>query len=229
MKKHETQIVRGIRQALPLLLGVVPFGLVTGAMTMKVAAGYLEAQGMSLSIYAGASQLAVLQLVMQSAAFPVLLFTGVVINLRMLMYSAYVAPHFGHEKWHWKAVIAYVLTDQAFALSVPVIEDGLRGRSLREFYLGAAVTVWLCWQLTFAIGAQVGASIPASWGMEFIIPVMFLAMVVPVLVDRPSLCAALSAAITAVAFRNVPLNLGLLAASMVGVCTGVALEIRRER
>lgn len=228
MKYARDSFFQGAVGSIPLLLGVMPFGLVTGAMTMRAGVGALDGQGMAAAVFAGASQLAVLQLMLDDATVTVMLLTGVVINLRMLMYSAYVAPHFRLEKTRWKVLIGYLLTDQAFALCVPRIESGAWGKELRWFYLGAGLTIWAGWQLTFAVGAQLGVVVPQEWGIEFLIPLMFLAMVVPGLGDRASLLAACTAAVLSFLLRGMPLNLGLLIASGCGVVAGLMMERRGE-
>ncbi len=109
---------RGVRDVAPLLLGIIPFGLVAGIATVNAGLGLPTAVGLSVVVFAGASQLAALELLGQNAPLTVVVATAVVINLRLLMYSASIAPYFREFTGRWKAVLAYVLTDQAYALSV---------------------------------------------------------------------------------------------------------------
>lgn len=112
-----TQAFRqGVHSALPLTSGIVPFGLITGVTAIGMGLSPADAIGMTLLFYSGSAQMVVMQL-MQSAALPVtMVVTALVINLRFLMYSASLAPHLGQLPRHRKWPMAYMLSDQSFAL-----------------------------------------------------------------------------------------------------------------
>jgi 4-azaleucine resistance transporter AzlC len=213
----------GVRDVAPLLLGVVPFGLVAGIAAVEAGLDLGQAVAMSVVVFAGASQLAALELIGKDAPLAIVVLTAAVINLRMLMYSASIAPHFRKLPGRWRAGLAYLLTDQAYALSVAryrTDEDVDR----RAYYLGAALTLWVVWQLTTAAGVLVGAGVPDAWGLEFAVPLVFLALLVPAMEDRPSTVAGLVGGTIAVTGGGLPLNLGLLVGATAGVGAGVAAE-----
>ncbi|MEF8783583.1 MAG: AzlC family ABC transporter permease [Haloarculaceae archaeon] len=214
---------RGIRDVAPLLLGVAPFGAVAGIAAVNAGLDIFQAVGMSFVIFAGASQLAALELLGSDAPIAVVVVTAVVINLRMLMYSASIAPYFREFGAKWKALLAYVLTDQAYALS---ISNYRAGRSLdrKAYYLGAAVTLWAVWQVTTVAGVVLGAGVPEEWGLEFAVPLVFLALLVPAMEDRTTTLAAVVGGGVAVAGVDLPLNLGLLVGATVGIVAGLGTE-----
>jgi 4-azaleucine resistance transporter AzlC len=213
----------GVRTVAPVLLGVVPFALVAGVAAASAGLSLLEAMGMSVIVFAGASQLAALDLLSQDAPLAVVVVTAAVINLRMMMYSASIAPHFRSVSARWKAVLSYLLTDQAYALSLTRYgeDDGV---DRKWFYLGIAATLWVVWQLGTLAGVLLGAGVPDSWGLEFAVPLVFLAVLVPTLEDRTSVVAGVVAAVIAIAGEGLPLNLGLLVAAAVGITVGMIFE-----
>jgi 4-azaleucine resistance transporter AzlC len=219
----ESDLRAGMRAAAPLLLGVLPFALVSGVAAVSAGLTIAQAMGMSVIVFAGASQLAALDLLSQNAPILVVVVTAGVINLRMMMYSASIAPHFRSFEARWKALLSYLLTDQAYALAMARFgEDDPVDR--KTYYLGIAATLWVVWQLGTVAGVVLGAGVPESWGLEFAIPLVFIAVLVPALEGRPSVVAGIVAGVIAVAGAGLPLNLGLLVAATVGIVAGVAAE-----
>ncbi|WP_316898741.1 AzlC family ABC transporter permease [Pseudodesulfovibrio indicus] len=220
----------GVRDCSPLLVGMAPFGLICGAVCVNAGMPVWAALGFSTIIFAGASQLAAVQLMADHASLAVVVLTGLVINARFLMYSASIAPHFRGTPPARKGLIAYLLTDQAYALSIARFGRGGDGLSERILYfLGVALTVWTCFCATAWAGAVLGAFIPPSWDLGFAIPLTFIAVVVPAIRDRPTVLAAAAAGTTAVLASGLPYNLGLLVGAVTGILTGYLAERRLNR
>lgn len=217
---------RGVRDVTPLLLGIIPFGFVAGIAAVNAGLGLPEAVGLSAIVFAGAAQLATLELVGRDAPLAIVVVTAVVINLRMLMYSASIAPHFQQLSKRAKATVAYLLTDQAYALAIARYRSD--GASPVAYYLGVAVTLWVVWQVTTVAGVVLGASVPESLGLEFAVPLVFLALLVPAMEDRPTTVAGMMGGAVAVAATGLPLNLGLLVGATVGIVTGLLTEAAIE-
>ncbi|SDF32957.1 AzlC family ABC transporter permease [Halorientalis regularis] len=214
---------RGVRDVAPLLLGVAPFGLVAGIAAANAGLDLTQAVGMSVIVFAGASQLAALDLIGRDAPLSVVVLTAVVINLRMLMYSASIAPYFRTFAARVKAGLAYLLTDQAYALSIASYRAEASVDRV-AYYLGVAVTLWVVWQLTTAAGVLLGTGVPDAWGLEFAVPLVFLALLVPAMEDGPTTVAGLVGGTVAVAGAGLPLNLGLLVGASVGIVAGLLAE-----
>ena len=220
-------VLDGVRAFAPLSVGVVPFALIAGITAVDAGLSPLQAVGMSVVLFAGASQLAVIELLGRDAPLAVVVLTAVVINLRFTMYSASIAPYFrgipGLRRW----VGAYILTDQAYALSVADFRGSDRGRNGRiAFYFGAAAGLWLVWQAGTIIGVLLGATVPAGLSLEFAVPLTFMALLFPAIEGRPTATAAAVAAAVAVLAAPLPFNLGLLTAAFAGIGVGVLVEHR---
>lgn len=217
----------GVVAMAPLALGVGPFGLVVGATAMEQGLSVAQAAGMSVFVFAGASQLAAIDLLGTGAPLVVVLVTALVINLRMVMYSASLAPHVGALSTPRRLAMSYLLVDQAYALSIVRWERRTERVSVRlAFYLAIAIPLWLTWQATTLLGALFGSRVPERIPLSFTVTLVFLAVLVPSLTDRPRLVAALVAGGVAVAAQGLPADLALLAGALCGIAAGVWAEAR---
>lgn len=217
----------GIKAESPILLGVFPFGLIYGALARDAGLAPLPALAMSSVVFAGSSQFVAAKLLKDAAPALVIVATIAVVNLRHLLYSASVAEHVRGLPLKWKVVLAYLLTDEAYAATIVHYEMEGAGPESHWFFLGAGLALWLTWQVSSALGIFAGAAIPASWRLDFALPLTFIAMVVPVLTDVPVVAAALSAGAVAVLANGLPYKLGLILAAFAGIAVGAVLERRR--
>jgi len=214
--------VDGSKAVSPLLIGVVPFGLVFGVVAADSVIGAGLAYATSLVIFAGAAQLATVQLLDEGVVGVVIITTALIINSRHLMYSATLAPHFQQFPRWTRFALPYVLTDQAFAVSIVRYEDMTDPVYKRWFFTGSAVTMWSTWQLSTLAGVLVGAQLPEAWSLEFAIPLVFLALLVVTVKTRPELVAAIVGGAVAVLAAPAPYGLGLMIGALSGVAAGVA-------
>lgn len=213
--------VGGLVAVAPILLGVFPFGIIAGIAAVEAGLDSIQAYAASPIVFAGAAQLAMMDLIARDAAPVVIVTTALVINARMAMYSAGLAPTFRHLSPFKKAYGSYILTDQSFAVSVvrfARVDEGLRERF--AFYMGASFGLWLTWQTSTIVGVVVGTGVPDSWSLDFAIPLVFMALLFPAITDRATTTAAVVGAVAAVVLVDLPLHLGLLAASMVAIAAG---------
>lgn len=226
--RHATQwheLGRGIRAELPITPGVIPFGMIYGVLAIAAGLPASQAQAMSAIVFAGSAQFIAAQLIGVGTPAAILLLTTFIVNLRHLLYSASLTPHVRHLSAPWRWLLAYLLTDEAYAVTILNYDDDTRdGRQKHFFYLGAGLTLWTTWQVSTAVGIFLGAQVPASWSLDFTLALTFIGLVVPVLTDRPHLGAALSAGLVAVATSGLPFKLGLMAAALTGIAVGVWLE-----
>ena len=227
---NRDQFVAGARAELPILFGVVPFGLIFGAVAVAGGLSPPVAQAMSSVIFAGSAQFIGAQLMAAGTPALVLLATTFVVNLRHLLYSASLAPHVHHLPLRWRLLLAYLLTDEAFAVTIVHYTDPHSPPAARHwYYLGAGLALWTSWQISTALGVFFGAAVPAAWSLDFALALTFIGIVVPTLRDRPHTSAALAAALVAVLTFAWPYKLGLMAAALVGIAVGVVLESRFGR
>ena len=212
-----------------MLLGVVPFGLVAGAAPIAAGLDITEALGLSVLVFAGASQLAVVDVLGDGGGVAIAVVTALTINLRMLLYSASLAPALAHEPLRRRLAAAYFLVDQAYALSIVrwTGDDDPRLRS--PFYFAVGGLLGTSWILATLVGALVGASVPDDIPLDFAIPLVFLVLLVPVLEKRPSLvAAAVGGAGAVVASELGAARLAIVIGGVLGIAAGVVAEIRLE-
>lgn len=213
--------VAGARDMAPILVGVVPFGLVAGATAVSAGLTLVDALGLSTFVFAGASQLAAIGLLGEGAPLALVVTTVLVINLRMVMYSASIAPELLDEPRRWRALEAYLLTDQGYALSLTRFERHPE-TNRRWYYLGTAAVLWPVWQLCTVVGALVGARVPGWLPLEFAVPLTFLALLVPAVEGRATGTAAAVGGGVATLGVGLPLNAGLMVGAVAGVLAGLA-------
>jgi 4-azaleucine resistance transporter AzlC len=231
MLSPRTEFLNGFKAELPILLGVLPFGMIYGVLALQSGLSPAVALAMSSIVFAGSAQFIGTQLIAQGAGGFVIIVTTFIVNLRHALYSASVAPFIKQVPLRWKMLLAYLLTDEAYAVVITRFTqpDGFTAPNRHWFYFGAGLTLWSSWQISSAIGIFVGQLIPASWSLDFTLALTFIALVVPNLKDRASVAAAVSAGIMAAFSYTWPYKLGLFAAAMTGIVVGMVVEKRPSR
>ncbi|GAB4485754.1 MAG: AzlC family ABC transporter permease [Anaerolineales bacterium] len=221
------QFLLGVKDELPILVGVVPFGMIYGILALGAGLSRFDAQAMSAVIFAGSSQFMMVQLIRESTTWLVILMTGFIINLRHALYSATIAPYIRHLPRRWKALLAYLLTDEAFAVAALHYQREGVTRFSHWYFLGAGLALWTSWQVSTAVGIFLGAQVPEAWGLDFTLPLTFIALVVPALKDKAGVATAIIASLTALLFLGLPYKLGLIVASALAIAAGMWVEARQ--
>lgn len=219
-----SQFWMGVRSILPLLLAVFPFGMIYGALALKAGLQPAAAQAMSTIVFAGSAQFVATQLIETAVPGVILVLTIAVVNLRHALYSASVAPYIKHLSGRWKALLAYLLTDECYVVTITHYQNEGNTGNQHWFYLGTGLSLWICWQISTALGIFLGAVIPESWSLDFALPLTFIALIFPSLKDKPNIAAALAAGITALLAYNMPYRLGIILAALVGIAAGLLVE-----
>jgi 4-azaleucine resistance transporter AzlC len=216
------ELAAGVRIELPLLLGVVPFGLVYGVLGLQAGLPAWAVIAMSSLLFGGSSQVVFAQL--WGAQVPAAVIGGTVgvVNLRHLLYSASVAQFLSGLSWRWKLLLAYLLTDEAYVAAIGRLSLGPTSAMRHWFLFGTGCTLWLGWQLSTVAGVLIGATIPAAWALDFSIALTFIALLVPALRRRSELVAAAVAAGVALLAQGMPHKLWIIAAALAGMLAGMA-------
>ena len=225
MGRRVDEFLAGCRDEAPLQLGVIPFGMLYGIGALAVGMPVWLAQLTSMLVFAGAAQLVIVQMLGAAAgALPIGL-TAVLLNLRHMLYSASVAEHVRHLPRRWRVLLAYLLTDEAYAVAIlRYARPAGPGPDLRHWYfLGCGLTLWGCWQLSTALGIAFGARIPPEWDIDFAVPLTFIALLTLLVKERAGLAAALVAALAVLALAALPFRLGLVLAIVLGLLAGAAV------
>lgn len=229
MAFHREAVRNGVRQILPFSLMAGPFGLVYGATATNSGIPDVPAMLASFVILAGASQIALVELIDDGAAWYVAVGTALTINMRMALYSASLAPSFRFFPAPWRFGLAHLLTDQVAVVSILEYEQHTDPGYRRWFTFGAAAWFTIPWFAGTAIGVLVGGDIPEVWQIGFAVPLMFTALLVPTLVSRPKVLAALVGAGVAVATKSLPEGINIMLGGAAGILAGAIAAERTER
>ena len=221
----------GVRQGLPFIFLMVPFGMLFGVVATEAGLNLIEVMSFSIVVIAGAAQFTALALMVEDAPTVIILVTALAVNLRMAMYSAALTPHLGGARVWQRGLIAYFMVDQAFALSSVAFEEqkswGLSQKI--GFYFGAIMPVAPCWYFATLFGALVGEAMPEALALDFALPIVFLALVAPALRTAAHTAAAGASIVFALAFAWMPYGVGLLFAALIAMAVGAWVETRLER
>jgi predicted branched-subunit amino acid permease len=219
----------GFVEMLPACLGLVPFGMVCGVGAAAAGADWLAALGMSTIIFSGAAQILAAQLYAAQAPLAIIVLTCLVLGLRFLMYSAAMAPHLRSLSPGWQRSLAFLLTDQAFAVVIRRFNATNDPRNGASYFLGTGLALWATWQATNLAGYFAGNLIPASWSLDFAVPLCFIALMAPLLRSAPNVLAALVAGVAVLALADLPMRLNLIVAGVLGIAAGTLAELANER
>ncbi|MDO9625418.1 MAG: AzlC family ABC transporter permease [Pseudomonas sp.] len=227
---RQYEFAQGARDMLPMLLGAVPFGIIFGSLAGAAGLSAWQTLGMSLLVFAGSAQFIAISLLGAGTGLAVLLLTTLVVNLRHALYSASLQPFVRHLPTRWRMPLAFWLTDEAYAVVLNRYTEPDSSPHKHWYFLGAALAMYLNWQLCTLIGVLFGQRVPnlAAWGLDFAMLATFIGIVVPMLRSRPQVAAALVAGAVALACHALPYKLGLLAAAFSGIVAGVLLERRND-
>lgn len=218
----------GVKAVVPLLIGAIPFGIIYGVLAVSAGIPIVLAQAISLIVFAGSAQFIAAQLIGAGASGFVIVLTTFVVNLRHALYSASLAPHVKELPRGWKWLLAYLLTDEAYAVAIAHYRDNAGLPNKHWYFFGAGFGLWSVWQLSTAIGIFLGTGVPHEWSLDFALALTFIALVVPALKSRADLAAALVGGAVAVAAHGLPYKLGLILAALCGIAAGlVAWRLRK--
>ena len=228
---HSGYFLRGALDSVPFVFVAGPFGLLFGVLATDSGLRPVETLLFSLTVFAGASQFSALQLMQEQTPTVIVLVSALAVNLRVAMYSASLTPFLGGAPLWQRAFAAYLIVDQSYALSVWKFESnpGLAGSDRMAYFVGTCALIAPLWMLATLAGAVLGEWIPKSISLDFAFPIVFAAIVGPMLRTPAHLVAALTACATAIPAAALPFNLGLITAGLAGMFAGARVELWIER
>ncbi|SEP79402.1 AzlC family ABC transporter permease [Thalassovita taeanensis] len=222
---------QGVRDSLPFLLVISPFGILFGVVATEAGLNLLETMSFSIVVIAGAAQFTALQLMSEHAPTFVVLASALAVNLRMAMYSASLTPHLGAAPLWQRALIAYFTVDQSYACSITAYENnpGWSTRQKVAYFFGTVTSVCPAWYVMTYVGAMIGTAIPPELALDFAVPITFIAIVAPMLRTPAHRAAAATSVVLALVFSFIPYNLGLMVAGVGGMMAGARVELWQNR
>ncbi len=215
--------LKGIIDVSPLMIPVVPFGLIFGVLAIDVGFTPLQAMGMSLIVFGGASQIVLLQLFSGGASSLVIISSVGAVNSRHLLYGAVVSEHLSDLKLIWKIIISYFLIDQAFAISNEYFKKN-KDRNRYFHLVGGGAACWVIWQSTTLLGIILGSAIPEKLGLSFAVPLTFLALLVNDFRKFINLVVIIvSGSVATLGYNFIPFKAYIIVAALAGLLTAIVL------
>jgi 4-azaleucine resistance transporter AzlC len=227
--ERRTAFRLGQRAILPLLPGAFAWGMISGVAMVKGGLAVPWAIMMSLLVYAGSAQLAALPLIVAGAPLWVIVATGLITNLRFVIYSAALRPHFVALPWPRRAALGFFMTDFTFTRFMRSAQEGTLPERRDAWFAGVCSSNWITWQLS-AITGIIGASyVPTDWGLEFTGTLALVALVGPSLNARPAIVGAAAAAVVALIAYPMPFKLGLFCGAIAGIVAATLADLAQQR
>ncbi|MEO1537340.1 MAG: AzlC family ABC transporter permease [Pseudomonadota bacterium] len=219
----------GVFAGLPFLLIGVPFAVLFGVVATEAGLDVAQTIGFSLLVIAGASQFTAIQLMSENAPVFIVLAAALAVNLRMAMYSASLQPHLGSASLGKRAIAAYLNVDASYALGIQKFEEAPDWPVTEKFlyFCGTMLFMFPLWVIGTWIGAVSGDALPASFDLDFAMPIMFLALTAPMVKTLAHLGAAIVSVIGALLLSFLPSGIGLLIAAVFAMAVGAEIERRR--
>jgi predicted branched-subunit amino acid permease len=216
----------GFQTGFPTLFGIGAWGMVVGVAMVKSGLTVAQASGMTLVAFAGSAQLASLPLIAAGAPVWVIFLTALVVNLRFVIFSALLGPHFSRLPLWQRFYLGYISGDVSIALFLqryPIATATPEPGKL-AFLKGLMYPNWIAWQVGSLIGIFLGSTVPAEWQLGFAGTLAILCIMVPLIINSAALCGVAVAGVTAVLAHELPYKLGLLAAVLAGMATAMFFE-----
>ena len=217
------EAVRACSQTVP---GLFAWGAVTGMAMVQTGLSLWQCLVMTLFVYAGSAQLAALPLIAAGAPVLVVAFTAFMVNLRFVIFSAVIGPHFIHLPWWRRLWMGYNNADMVmgfFPQRYPVHGTGNAAAKL-GYFRGLFISNWWGWQLGTLTGVLLASQIPQAWGIGFAGSLALLALTIPMVKNKPTVIGVIVASLVAVAAVGWPYRLGLLLAMVAGIAAAVLAE-----
>ncbi|OIJ44034.1 AzlC family ABC transporter permease [Massilia timonae] len=214
----------GFKTGLPTLFGIAAWGLVVGIAMVKSGLSVPQSLGMTLLVFAGSAQLASLPLIAAQAPIWVIFATALVVNLRFVIFSALLGPHFAHLPWKQRFYLGYISGDLTVALFLQRYPTLAPVAGKLSYLKGLMYPNWFAWQIGSILGIFLGSAVPAEWGLGFAGTLAILCIMVPLMINNAALCGVLVAGAISVLAYDLPYKLGLLLAVLVGMVTAMVIE-----
>ena len=213
---------KGIIDVSPLMIPVVPFGIIYGVIGMDLGIGPYMTLGLSIIVFGGASQIVLLQLFSGGASSLVILSSVGAVNSRHLLYGAVLSEHLSSLKLSWKIVLSYVMTDQAFAVSNNYFKRN--NKDNHYHLLGSGFTCWTIWQISTILGIVLGSVVPEELGLNFTISLTFLALLISDFRKFKNIIVMLVSGIVAtIGYNTIPFKAYIIVAALSALIVATLL------
>ena len=220
-KSHnrKTLFIKGSYAVFPLILAVIPWGILAGSYALEAGLSAWESQAMSAIVFAGAAQLIAVGMIKSGIGLSTILLTALLVTSRHFLYGLSMRSQVSPLPLKWRLSLGFLLTDELFAISNPE-----QKHPFSPWYaLGGGLSFYIGWNISTCVGIIAGHNIPNlhSLGLDFAIAATFIALVVPTIKTRSTLICVITSLLTSVFCALLNLESGLLIASLTGMSAGV--------
>ena len=220
---------RGCRDMSGIGLGIAAWGVITGVAMIKSGLGVWLSLLMSLTVFAGSAQLAVLPLIASGAPVWVIWATALCVNLRFIIFSSQWRAYFGPLPRGNRVLMGYFAADLNYVVFLQRYPSPKPAPGQVAYFWGGALTAWVSWQLPSIAGILLADVVPTHWGLGFAGTVALLALVCSMLTDRSSYVTAVISGCAAVVAYALPLKLNIVVAIAAAVAVGLVMERSEPR
>jgi len=226
MNNRLQTLAKGIIDVSPLMIPVLPFGIIYGVIGMDLGIGPYMTLGLSIIIFGGASQIVLLQLFSGGSSSLVILSSVGAVNARHVLYGAVLSEHLSGLKLSWKIILSYVMTDQAFAVSNDYFKKNDKDKNQHYHLLGSGFTCWTIWQLSTILGIVLGSVVPEELGLSFTISLTFLALLISDFRKFKNIIVMLvSGLVATIGFNTIPFKAYIIVAALTALVVAALLTL----
>ena len=230
MNNRLKTLSRGIIDVSPLMIPVFPFGIIYGVIGMELGFGAYMTLGASVIMFAGASQIVLLQLFSGGASSFVIFSSVGAVNSRHLLYGAVLSEHLSSLRLTWKLILSYVMVDQAFAVSNSYFKKNKNDKNKHYHLLGAGFTCWTIWQISTIVGIVMGSIIPDELGLSFAISLTFLALLIDDFRKLKNIIVMLvSGVVATIGYNTIPFKAYIIVAALLALITAALITINERK
>jgi predicted branched-subunit amino acid permease len=201
---------KGFLDVMPLTIPVIPFGIIYGVIAIEIGLSPIVAFCMSFIIFAGSSQIAFAQLFSAGASPLVMISSVAVINSRHFLYGAVLSQYLNKLNYFWKILLGYLMTDQAFSVSLSYFKKNYKKKNAHFHMLGSGFTLWFLWQLSTLAGIILGNIVPEQLGLTFAIPLTFLSLIISELRKKDHLIVIAVSGLASLALYDFPFKIYII-------------------
>ena len=212
---------QGVIEELPLQIGVFPFGVIYGIMAIESGLTPIQAFLMSSIIFGGASQIAFVQLVSNGIPTGAILTTVSAINSRHFLYGISMLDYLKNLPLRWRFMLSYLLTDEAYAISIRKFINEPKELFLHFHLLGTGLTLFISWQISTLTGVLLGGNLPEFLELQLIIPLTFIAILIPMINSLSTVCVVIASGFSALYLKNLQLDYWIIISGIIGIIVGV--------
>jgi len=221
---QQNAFLAGLKQGLSPLPGIAAWGMVVGVAMIKTDFTLWQALGMSLLVFAGSAQLAALPLIAVDAPIWIIFLTAIIVNLRFVIFSVILAPHFPHLSWHQRTFWSYLTPDVSVIFFMQRFPTTRPEVGKFEYLKGLLLPNWTAWQIGAITGILLGSQIPDEWGIGYAGTLAILCVLLPMVLNRATLIGVVVAGCVALLTIQWPYKLGILLAVLVGMVCSMMWE-----